>query len=139
MMEDPLDFCSNNIKKLAKEAMALSRQSNCKRLKVGAISADPTGVFVLSRTFNVCIDCGREIPGVCIGEHAEASAVRQAEEFYGAFRKILIVTHTPCFECAAKIVESRAYVGVYYIYEYRDKTGMEFLKSANVKVVKIEL
>ena len=47
-------------------------------------------------------------------------------------------THSPCVHCAAIIVQ-KGISHVYYLDEYRNTKGLDFLKAHNVYVEKIEL
>jgi dCMP deaminase len=70
--------------------------------------------------------------------HAESNALaklaRSSESGLGAS---LFVTHSPCLDCA-KLIYQSGISSVYYNKNYRDDSGINFLKKSNVKVTQIE-
>jgi len=66
--------------------------------------------------------------------HAEMNAVsklaKSSESGNGAS---IFITHAPCIDCAKMIYQS-GIKEVYYSTEYRDSSGIEFLKKCKVKV-----
>jgi dCMP deaminase len=48
----------------------------------------------------------------------------------------LYVTLSPCFECAKLIIQS-GIKKVYYKEEYRDLSGIDFLKDNGIEVIKL--
>jgi dCMP deaminase len=66
--------------------------------------------------------------------HAEMNAVsklaKSSESGNGA---TIFITHAPCIDCAKMIYQS-GIKEVYYSTEYRDSSGIEFLKKCKVKV-----
>lgn len=69
--------------------------------------------------------------------HAETNAIaklaRSNESGDGA---VLFVTHSPCLDCA-KLVYQSGLTSVFYRNDYRDDSGIQFLKKAGVTVEKI--
>jgi dCMP deaminase len=69
--------------------------------------------------------------------HAEANAIsklaRDGESGYGAS---LFCTHAPCIHCA-KLIYGAGINKVYYRNSYRDEHGLDFLKSCNIDIEKI--
>jgi dCMP deaminase len=70
--------------------------------------------------------------------HAETNAIaklaRSSESGVGA---TLFVTHQPCLNCA-KLVYQSGITSVYYRNQYREDTGVQFLKQANIEVIHYE-
>lgn len=69
--------------------------------------------------------------------HSEANAI-----LYSARNGIktdgcmLVVTHSPCYECA-KMIAQCGITEVYYETEYRDTESLSFLKECGIQVTKI--
>ena len=71
--------------------------------------------------------------------HAETNAIaklaRSNESGDGAS---LFVTHSPCIHCA-KLIYQSGITNVFYCYNYRDDTGIEFLKKSGITVSQLPL
>ena len=71
--------------------------------------------------------------------HAEMNAVsklaKSSESGDGAS---IFITHAPCIDCAKMIYQS-GIKEVYYSTEYRDTSGVEFLKKCKVKVEQVNV
>ena len=68
--------------------------------------------------------------------HAESNAIAKlAKSNDSGLGADLFVTHAPCMECSKLIFQSG--IGrVYYSSDYRDDSGIKFLKQSGVEVVK---
>lgn len=70
--------------------------------------------------------------------HAESNAIaklaKSNESGDGAY---LFVTHSPCLECA-KLIYQTGIARVYYSQDYRDDSGVRFLKISGVEVEKLD-
>lgn len=70
--------------------------------------------------------------------HSEANAImkvaRSTQSCNGA---TLYITLSPCKDCS-KLIFQAGIVRVVYIEEYKDTTGIDFLKEAGVELVKID-
>jgi len=66
--------------------------------------------------------------------HAESNAIaklaRSSESGEGA---VLFCTHSPCMECA-KLIYQTGIKKLFYAQNYRDNSGIEFLKKSGVEV-----
>ena len=66
--------------------------------------------------------------------HAESNAIaklaRSPESGEGA---TMFITHSPCLDCA-KLIYQAGIKEVYYEQEYRDTTGVDFLKKCDVQI-----
>ena len=66
--------------------------------------------------------------------HAEENAItklaRSNESGEGA---TAFITHAPCLSCA-KLLYSSGIIEVYYVHEYRDTAGIDFLKQCKIGV-----
>lgn len=68
--------------------------------------------------------------------HAESNAIAKCAKWGGRTEgSTLYVTLSPCFECAKLIIQA-GIKRVVYKDEYRDITGIELLRKANIDVVK---
>lgn len=69
--------------------------------------------------------------------HAEENLItklsRSTESAEGG---IMFVTHNPCFVCS-RMIYGAGIKEVYYSYDYRDDSGIHFLKNCGIKVEKI--
>lgn len=126
----------------------LSRRGTCKRLQVGAVitfnnKIVGTGYNGPAKTEEHCNDfmCNKDIP--CRrAVHAEINALNSSKlddvlgwNYDGQL--ILYCTHQPCLGCA---IQLESYIKtVYYLNEYRDKAGIELLKSKGINVIRIDL
>lgn len=120
-----------------KVAEVYARLSRAQRLKVGSVIIRDDRVISVgyngtpSGLSNEC-----ELEGVTKPEviHAEANAILfAAKNGISTDNCMIIITHSPCFECVKMIVQS-GIKEVYYKYLYRDKKPLELLKQAGVKV-----
>ena len=119
-----------------------SQCSTAERLKVGCIAVKDNKIISIgyNGTPNNCED------GVCEDEnnktlpyviHAEMNMIsklaRGTESSEGC---TVFITHSPCMECS-KLMYQTGISTVYYKKEYRDPSGIDFLKKYGVKVIKI--
>lgn len=125
-------------------AKEVSKLSYCERRKVGAVLVSPCGQNILSFGYNGTVS---GFPNVCELEdgttdnksvlHAELNAIGKiTTSTQSSLNSILFVTLSPCVECAKIIIRS-GISKVYYLEEYKDLTGIETLKKANIYVRKI--
>ena len=111
--------------------------SYCKRKQVGAIivkermiisdgyNGTPTGFE------NFCEDEEGYTKWYVL--HAEANAISKVASSTQSCREAtLYLTLSPCRECS-KLIHQAGIVRVVYQHEYRDKSGIEFLKRAGVE------
>ncbi len=70
--------------------------------------------------------------------HAEINAIaKAARQGIPTKNSILYVSISPCIECAKIIIQS-GITNVIYEQQYRDVSGIELLKKANVKIISLE-
>lgn len=68
--------------------------------------------------------------------HAESNAIAKlAKSNDSGLDAELFVTHAPCMECSKLIFQS-GISRVYYSRDYRDDSGIKFLKQSGVEVIK---
>ena len=115
--------------------------SYCERRKVGALivkdrmiisdgyNGTPTGME------NICEDEENYTKWYVL--HAEANAIMKvASSTQSCSGATLYVTLSPCKDCS-KLIYQAGIVRVVYIDQYKDTTGIDFLKDAGVEVVHI--
>ena len=138
-------------------AKRLSDLSHAKRLQVGAVIVkDDT---VISYGYNGMPagwdnNCEEEIvvavvDGVPQREikelktrpevlHAESNAIAKlAKSNDSGLGADIFITHAPCIECA-KLIYQSGISSVYYGENYRDDSGIEFLKKSGVKIEQLD-
>jgi dCMP deaminase len=124
--------------KMAKEWAKLS---HCQRKQVGAILVRDG--MIISDGYN---GTPSGFPNMCENDegethwyvlHAEANAIlKVARSTNNAAGSTLYITLSPCKECCKLILQSGIRRMV-YIDEYKDRTGIDFLKTAGLEVVQI--
>lgn len=126
-----------------KMAREWANLSHCNRKKVGALvikngmiisdgyNGTPTGFE------NDCeIEDGTTKWSVI---HAEANAILKcAKHGHSCDGSTIYQTHSPCRECSKLILQS-GIKRLVYIDEYKDISGIEFLKEAGVEIVKYDI
>ena len=118
-----------------------AKLSYCNRRQVGALivkdkmiisdgyNGTPTGFE------NVCEDEENNTKWYVL--HAEANAIMKvAASTQSCNGATLYVTLSPCRECSKLIFQS-GIKRVVYIVEYKDKTGIDFLKKSGLEIVHI--
>ena len=125
-------------------AKRFAQTSEANRLKVGAIIYKNDSVISLGingqppgwPTENCEDEDGKTLPTV---RHAEAAAL---EKLYVSNEtsegSVMFVTHAPCLQCALKIKAAKI-TEVYYAEEYRDRSGIAYLKENEVSVARLEI
>lgn len=70
--------------------------------------------------------------------HAETNAIAKlAKSNESGAGATMFITHAPCIECA-KLIYQSGINGVYYGENYRDDSGIEFLKKSGVNIEKLD-
>lgn len=127
-----------------KAAHAYAELSNAKRLKVGSVLVREGRIISVGRNgmpSGGSNECEVEIDGELVTKpdviHGESNAILfAAKQGISTNESIMVSTHSPCFECSKLLVQSGV-KEVYYEKEYRDLSGLQFLKDNNVKVEKL--
>lgn len=119
-------------------ALVAAQASYANRLKVGALAVKDHRI--LSVGYNGTppgLDNAAEGPdGLTKKEviHAEMNAIyKMARDGQQADGSDIFITHAPCFECS-KAILSVGIKRVWYRSEYRDDSGIKFLKDNGVEV-----
>lgn len=130
-----------------KAAQTFAELSSAQRLHVGAIVVKDDRIISIGYNgmpagwSNICEDITEDgtlktKPEVL---HAESNAIaklaRSNESGEGAS---LIVTHSPCIECA-KLIYQSGISKVYYGIAYREDSGIKFLEKSGVVVEQVLL
>ena len=115
--------------------------SYCERRKVGALIVKDR--MIISDGYN---GTPKGMENICEDEenytkwyvlHAEANAIMKvASSTQSCSGATLYVTLSPCKDCS-KLIYQAGIVRVVYIDQYKDTTGIDFLKDAGVEVVQI--
>jgi len=132
-------------------AIEVSRRSTCTRRQIGAIIVSDVGEIKSTgyngnpRGIPHCeeIGCIRDKLGIpsgtrletCTAVHAEQNALIQAGT--NSKGSTLYSTIVPCPICARMILNAQV-VRVVYIDDYSDLSGVELLKQAGMKIVKLD-
>tara|TARA_B100001989_G_C24538489_1_gene466004 strand:+ start:1188 stop:1610 length:423 start_codon:yes stop_codon:yes gene_type:complete len=124
-------------------ALEWGKLSHCRRKQVGALIVKDR--MIISDGFNGT-PTGFENP--CEDEdnytkwyvlHAEANAIlKVASSTQSCKGSTLYLTLSPCRECS-KLIHQAGIIRVVYINEYKDTTGLDFLKNAGVMIEQISL
>jgi dCMP deaminase len=128
------------IKAYFKMAQAVAEMSYCNRLQVGTIIVKDNRVIsygyngTVSGDENVCEnEFGKTKDNVI---HSEMNAIYKcAKSPESAENATMYITHSPCPNCSYGIVQS-GIKHVYYQYDYRDLTPIEYLRSKGITVEK---
>lgn len=130
-------------------AHCFAELSTAERLKVGAIIVKDDRIISIgyngmpSGWTNICEDImadghatwTKTKPEVI---HAEVNAIAKlAKSPESGVGSMLFLTHSPCMQCAKQIYTA-GIEEVIYKEEYRDCSGVEFLRKCGIKVTKYE-
>ena len=126
-----------------KMAFEWARLSHCKRKQVGALIVKEG--MIISDGYN---GTPSGFPNCCEDEagnthwyvlHAEANAIlKVARSTNNAVGATLYLTLSPCRECS-KLVLQAGIRRLVYVRQYKDDSGIRFLKEAGVEVVQLDL
>jgi dCMP deaminase len=128
-------------------AKDISQLSHCVRAKVGAIivSIDNniSAIGFNGTPAGYENTCENEIDGNLVTKaetlHAESNSIAKiARTTLSSNGSTMYVTMSPCFECSKLIIQS-GFKRVVYLEEYRDSSGIDFLKENGILVEKIEI
>ena len=124
-----------------KVAETISLRSHHPEWKVGAVIVSSDNTQVLSLGYNGNASGMSNVPKStkpgCSGLlHAEINALLKLD-YNNPKEKIMYLTLMPCEYCAKAIVNS-GIKKVVYKSDYRDKSGIEILKKANIIVCKYD-
>jgi dCMP deaminase len=131
-------------------AREVASMSYARRLKVGAIVVKDDRIISMgyngmpSGWDNNCeIETRYEDGGVNLTTrpevlHAEMNALMKlAKSTESGIDASLFVTHSPCMECSKGIYQA-GIARVFYAHDYRDDSGLRFLKYSKIDVIKFE-
>ena len=117
-------------------ARELAKLSKCEERKVAAIITDKDLAQIYSIGLNGgpkgLVDCMCKIDGKYGCVHAEINALIKCRS--DAPDKVMLVTLSPCKQCAAAIINAPGgFSTVYYLQEWKDTTGSELLRKAGIR------
>ncbi len=125
-----------------KMALEWSKLSHCVRKKVGAIIVK-NGMIVsdgyngMPSGLNNCCETNDETNWNVI--HAEANAILKcARHGQSCDGSTLYQTHSPCKDCSKLILQS-GIKRLVYIEDYKDLSGIEFLRAAGIEINRIDV
>ena len=125
----------------ARFAKELATLSKCTERKVAAIITDKNLTQIYSIGLNGgpkgLVDCMCKIDGKYGCVHAEINALVKCHN--ADKDKVMIVTLSPCKQCAAAIINAPGgFSAVYYLDKWKDSTGINLLASAGIRCECIE-
>ena len=122
-----------------KMALEWAKLSHCKRKQVGALIVK--NGMIISDGYN---GCPSGFENNCEDEngetkwyvlHAEANAIlKVAKSTQNCKGATLYLSMSPCKECS-KLILQAGILRVVYLNEYKDKSGIDFLKKATIEVM----
>ena len=122
-------------------ALEWGKLSHCKRRQVGALIVKDRMIIsdgyngTPSGFENHCEDDEGYTKWYVL--HAEANAIlKVASSTQSCKGATLYITLSPCKECS-KLIHQAGIVRVVYLQEYKDNSGIEFLRNADVKLTQI--
>lgn len=122
-------------------AKLTSELSFAKRLKVGAIAVKDNRIVLTGFNgtppgmSNYCEDSNNKT--IDEVSHAEENLITYAAKQGISLKNCqLFITHSPCFKCS-KLIYNVGFDIIYYESDYRDDSGIMFLKKLGLKVEKI--
>jgi len=126
----------NRLTVFARFAKDLAALSKCTERKVAAIITDKDLTQIYSIGLNGgpkgLVDCMCKIDGKYGCVHAEINALVKCNN--DDPDKVMIVTLSPCKQCAAAIINAPGgFSAVYYIDQWKDMTGINLLTSAGIR------
>ena len=118
----------------------LATLSKCSERHVAAIITDKSLSQVYSIGINGgpkgLVDCMCKIDGKYGCVHAEINALVKCDSDDKG--KVMIVTLSPCKQCAAAIINAPGgFSAVYYCEAWKDDSGLKLLSAAGIKVEQI--
>ena len=122
-------------------AETIAQRSHHPTFKVGALIVTSDNTQVLSLGYNGNAAGMSNVPQSdkpgCSGLlHAEINALLKLD-YNNPKDKVMYLTLSPCQNCAIAVINS-GIKKVVYKEKYRDETGINMLKDANIKVVEYE-
>jgi len=123
-------------------AETFSKLSTANKLKVGSIIVKDNRIISIGYNgtpegweSNVCEDeNNKTLPEVI---HAEMNCIiKLAKSTESGIDSTMFITHSPCMQCA-KSIYGAGIKEVYYKYDYRDPSGITFLKKCGLTVTKL--
>jgi len=126
-----------------KMAIEWSKLSHCKRKQVGALIVKNRMIIsdgyngTPSGFHNSCEDENGETYWYVL--HAEANAILKiASSNHDCNGATLYLTMSPCKECS-KLIHQSGIIRLVYLNDYKDLSGLKFLKNAGIKINKLSL
>lgn len=120
--------------------LELASLSKCTERQVAAIIVDKNLTQVLSIGINGgpagLVDCMCKLGDKYSCVHAEMNALVKCSS--DLEDKVMIVTLSPCKMCAAAIINAPgSFSRVYYVYPWKDHTGIQLLNKAGIPTIQL--
>lgn len=120
-------------------AITISKYSKCKRKQVGCIIVKNESIIAIGYNgtpagFDNCCEEGNVTKNVVL--HAESNAISKcSKSTISSKDATMYLTLSPCFDCAKLIIQS-GIKRVVYKEEYRETSGLDLLREANILINK---
>lgn len=120
-------------------ALQVAKASYCKRAKVGAILVKNDNIISFGYNgtpsgFDNNCECENEDKTNKDVIHAESNVITKcSKSTYSSEGSTMYLTLSPCYECSKLIIQA-GIKEVVYMEEYRDTSGIDLLKKANINV-----
>ena len=120
-------------------ALEIAKASYCKRAKVGAVLVKNDNIISFGYNgtpsgFDNNCECENEDKTNMNVIHAEANVITKcSKSTYSSLESTLYLTLSPCYECSKLIIQA-GIKEVVYLTQYRNISGIELLKKANIDV-----
>ena len=125
-------------------AEKMAERSTCQRtnsagalMKVGCAIVTPDFRKVLAIGYNgnasgLPNECDSKEPGACGCLHAEENATISCD-VPRSTEKVVFCTHLPCPMCAKRLIQLGGVKKVYYLNDYRIRTGLESFRAVGIQ------
>lgn len=122
-------------------AIEISKLSYCQKKKVGCVIVKGDNIlsFGYNGTPKGCDNNCEDLDGKTKWNviHAESNAIlKAAKEGKSLEDATMFITYSPCKECSKQILQS-GIKNLYYLEEYKDTEGLEFLSENGVNINKL--
>ena len=126
-----------------KMATEWSKLSHCERKKVGALIVKDRMIIsdgyngTPSGFENCCEDENGDTKWHVL--HAEANAIlKVASSTQSCEKATLYITLSPCKQCS-KLIHQAGFIRLVYAEQYKDMSGLDFLKKTNIELVHLPI
>ena len=134
------DTSQRDISMLVAMVKNIALFSRSTRLRVGCVLWDSYERNIVSLGYNGTApgtDNTMELDNVTLDTviHAEANACRKIS-WLRSRNLVCVLTHSPCLSCA-KLLHARGIHRIYYLENYRDHAGVNYLRNHGIPVTRL--